>query len=89
MNLLASKTANMIENLKEKVEKSLHPSFAIYELKEIMPRIFFMSFPTPQLIEQMSENLNKRFKNDYFIWNLAEETYDIQFFNKQVLKKNN
>ena len=81
---LAHKTQSVLGNIKNQIEKKINTSLHSYEFIEIVPRIFYMSYPTPETIVQMSENLNKLYGSNYFIWSLAEDPYEIKYFNKQV-----
>ena len=45
-----------------------------------------MPFPTQEIIVPFGIFLNQHYGSHYFIWNISEESYDINYFNKQVLK---
>jgi len=54
------------------------------EVVEIFPRIYWMAFPRPEKIKEISEGLQAKFNGKYFIWNVSEYQYDKESFNNQV-----
>jgi len=76
-----------INDLKESIDKSLHPEKFFQNIIEIIPRVFNMPFPSPEIITPLSQFLNVTYGFNYFIWNISEESYDINYFNKQVKEK--
>ena len=54
------------------------------EFTEIVPRVYYIPFPTEPKISVMSSFLNKTFGPNYYIWNISEHSYDISKFNNQV-----
>jgi len=54
------------------------------EIIEIFPRIYWMAFPRPEKIKEISEGLHTKFNGKYFIWNVSEYQYEKEPFNNQV-----
>jgi len=53
----------------------------------IYPRIFWMTYPSKEKIEELSKTLETRFpKGSYYIWNVSEHKYDTSYFNNQVTR---
>ena len=50
--------------------------------QEITPRVYGMAFPTPP--DSVARLLSYRYKTNYMVWNLSEETYDYALFDNQV-----
>jgi hypothetical protein len=54
------------------------------DLIPIYPRIYWMIYPRPEKIKELSEGLNMKFKDKYNVWNFSEYKYDTTPFNNQV-----
>eukprot|EP01017_Pseudomicrothorax_dubius_P015962 TRINITY_DN1819_c0_g1_i1.p1 TRINITY_DN1819_c0_g1~~TRINITY_DN1819_c0_g1_i1.p1 ORF type:complete len:279 (+),score=34.04 TRINITY_DN1819_c0_g1_i1:128-964(+) len=55
------------------------------EIIMVTPRIYFMSFPSEEKREAVSNYLNKKFGSSYYIWNVSEQTYNTTPFRDQVI----
>lgn len=75
-----------MHKISETIDKSLHPMKCLQSIIEVVPRIYHMPFPTSENIQIISNYLNTAYGSNYFIWNISEESYDINAFNKQVFK---
>ncbi len=54
------------------------------DIIEITPRVYWMTYPSSEKIHDLSNKLYNQFKNNYYVWNLSEHTYNTEFFNNQV-----
>ena len=62
------------------------PNNHISDLVFVYPRIFWMTYPSPEKIKGLSNTLNAQFKNNnYYVWNVGEQKYDTSLFNNQVI----
>lgn len=62
--------ANSTKELASQINKNVKKPF---DLIEITPRLFWMDFPSPNLIEAFSRYLNAEYHNHYYIWNVGEK----------------
>jgi hypothetical protein len=82
---LADPLKAFAKNAKEALLSNDPAKDQISDLIFIYPRVFWMTFPTKDKIKDLSNCLNTQFKkNNYYIWNLSEHTYDPTCFHNQV-----
>ena len=43
-----------------------------------------MPYPSTDVVVSVSDYLNKKYKGNYWIWNIGEHHYDTKYFNDQV-----
>lgn len=75
---LANNAKTALANRRESKDK------ASLDLVPIYPRIYWMIYPRPEKIKELSEGLNMKFKDKYNVWNFSEYKYDTTPFNNQV-----
>lgn len=51
----------------------------------ITQKLLFLPFPSQDSIVALSAYMRSRFPNKFMIWNLSEHSYDVSFFDGQVL----
>lgn len=87
---VGSRTENVRKNLGEKIESSKNGVLkALAEpvyFTEIIPRLYHMTYPQPNLMPKLSQQIHKNFGTNFRIWNVSEYTYPSGSFDDQVVE---